>query len=135
MGEAGSNERGLPGPADPHPWESRDKWDVVKRLLALLPGPLGWALTLQGGYSLVTSHCHASLPRLRLLHGFCLALCGAGILVSMRMLAQAERTPAEAPHRPRNRFLALAGLWFGFGFLLVVLSAAAAAFVMDPCQP
>jgi len=126
-----------------HPAPHRDRVMNWESAFGLFGGPAGWFLQLCAGFALATESCFATAPRVRLRSDIAasdwawptlivisiigLALGIAALVVSWRIL---QRTKSEmaGDHRHlleigtgRTRFLALWGVCFSGGFVIVTL--------------
>lgn len=138
-----------------HPAPHRDRVLNSECAFGLLGAPAGWFLQLCAGFALATASCFAGAPPTRLLGDFevnawawptllvisvVAALVGvAALLVSWRIL---QRTKSEmaGDHRHlleigsgRTRFLALWGVCFSGGFVIVTLVTFVAFAVVPRC--
>ena len=138
-----------------HPAPHRDRVVNSESAFGLLGGPTGWFLQLCAAYALATSSCFAGAPRIRLLDKFepnawagptllaisivAVLLGLAALLVSWRILQRTKSEMAGDHHHllevgsGRTRFLALWGVCFSSGSVIVTLVTFVALAVIPRC--
>jgi hypothetical protein len=106
--------------------------------LGLFAGPVGWFLTLQGGYALAPGACFTqSSIRLYVMALAGLIVAALGTLLAWRGWQDAGAGgPIETPdpRLARARFLSALGLMGGLLFLVVIVAHCIAIGVLDPCD-
>lgn len=113
-----------------------EKRDVLL-WMAVLAGPLAWALAEQVSYMTAATACWLGRPLLLYLAVLgALGIAGIGAAIGWsRWQRQAEGSSEKGDARDtRRRFMAMAGFWMGLGFALAILAFAVPPLLLRVCD-
>jgi hypothetical protein len=104
--------------------------------VAILAGPLAWLLDLELSYALANRACESgSRAAYALTSLVAAALAGAAGWTAWRELQRAAGGDTQGAREiDRSRFLAIAGVAFSAGFLLLILGNLVPKLLLDPCR-
>jgi hypothetical protein len=109
----------------------------VQLVIAVLAGPLAWALAELAGYSLAPTACwlgHPLVLYLAPLFPLLIVLAGAGLAWHRWRREPAGSTETGETEDSRARFLAHAGFWLCLGFALAIVAFALPPLLLKVCD-